>query len=287
MDAWVEVSRPDGTLERHRIEGEQATLGRSPTAGIPLVNADDLQPEHMLLAPRPDGCWVAIAQGAKPPAIFHGKPLSAAVVPWGSEIEVGSVRIRVTDKLSPIKQDGKSVSSPIMVIMFVAIPLVGWMLLSDPEVSLPVAPDNPPELFDETAGCPAQGAPLHNAVEAAEAASHRSERYPFDAQDGIGAVGLYDVAQACFERAERGADARRMARERRVLARRINEDYRTHRLRLERALKFERFDDGLRESHALNALLVHKRGDVYVTWLILLERRLQLIMDQQLAAEEP
>ncbi len=287
MDAWVEITRPDGTMERHRIEGDRITVGRSPTAGIPLVNADDLEAEHVLLAPRPDGCWVAVAEGASP-AIARGEPVQAAVVPWGTELRVGSVELRVTDKPTPTRKagDGK-VSWPVLIAAFVGLPLAGWLLLSEPEAELPMdAGAPPPALFDEPGDCRESGqSALHRAREAAEAASHTSERYPFDAQDGVEAVRHYGVAQACYEAAAKRADAARIGRERQALVQRIDEDYRTHRLRLERALKFQRWDDALREARALDSLTAHRQGDPYVSWLVLLERRLQLIIDQRLSGE--
>ncbi len=57
MDAWVEIVREDGTLERQRLEGERVTLGRSPAANVPIPDARDLEPEHLMIAPRSDGCW--------------------------------------------------------------------------------------------------------------------------------------------------------------------------------------------------------------------------------------
>ncbi len=289
MDAWVVVSRPDGSSERHRIEGEQATVGRSPTAGVALVNAEDLQPEHLLLAPRPDGCWVAIAKGAQPAATVRGRIIEGEMLPWGTEVQVGETTIRITDKMTDDRKPGdKGVSSPVLVIAFVAIPLVGWMLLSDEEGDLPLDPGAPaPELFSDIAPCPDRGdEALHRATEAAEAASHRSERYPFDAQDGVQAVELYAVAQACYQTAGRASDSRRIRRDRDALVRRINEDYRTHRLRLERALLHEHFPDALVEAKELNQLLRHKEGDPYAAWLELLERQLQLRVDQALAASQ-
>ena len=56
MEAYVEVIREDGTLERTRIEGEQITVGRSPTAGVPLPDTHNLKPKHLLIAPRGEGC---------------------------------------------------------------------------------------------------------------------------------------------------------------------------------------------------------------------------------------
>jgi len=288
MDAWVVVSRADGSTVRHAIEGEQATVGKSPTAGIPLVNCEELMDEHLLVAPRPEGCWISVRQGAFPAVTYKGKTVEGEIVPWNAELTVGQVTIVVTDKLTADKKKGggdKAVSSPVMLLMFVLVPLVGWLLLSDPDAALPTGPEGaPPELFDEITECPDQGAQaLHRARESAEAASHRSERYPFAAQDGVQAVHLYATAQLCYQAAGRSADSTRIARERDALAQRLSEDYRTHRLRLERGLEFERWDDALIEAKNLNDLLSHRGDTEYGQWMVLLERRLQLMVDQALA----
>ena len=52
MDAFVEVVKPDGTQERFPVEGAQITLGKSGTAGISIPTANELELEHLLIAPR-------------------------------------------------------------------------------------------------------------------------------------------------------------------------------------------------------------------------------------------
>ena len=61
MEAYVEVIREDGSLERHRIEKDQITVGKSPTAGVPIPDGRDLEPEHLLIAPRGEGCDASLA----------------------------------------------------------------------------------------------------------------------------------------------------------------------------------------------------------------------------------
>ncbi len=290
MDSWLVVSRADGSTVRHAIEGEQATVGKSPTAGIPLVNCEELMDEHMLVAPRPDGCWVSVRAGAFPAVTLKGRTIEGEIVPWNSELKVGQVTILVTDKLSAERKGSgdKPVSSPVMVLMFVLIPLVGWLVLSDPEASLPTGPEGaPPELFDAVTECPDSGsAALHHAQEAAEAASHRAERYPFAAQDGVQAVQLYATAELCYAAAGQRGDSARIRREKEALQQRLEEDYRTHRLRLERGLELERWDEALIEAKNLNDLLAHRQDTEYGQWMELLERRLQLMVDQALSRQE-
>jgi hypothetical protein len=279
MDAYVEVLRADGSSERHRIEGEQMTLGRSPAAGITVTGVEELEPEHLLVAPRSDGCWVAIAKGARIGAVVRGTPFEHGLLAWGSEVEIGTVRLRVSNTAPGAVKD-QQVSPPVAIAALVGIAVLGWLLLGDDGGELPETAAAPPPLFGEAAPCGAEGpAALHAAREAAEAAAAKSERYVFSAQDGVTAVTLYARAEACFGRSGAAADARRMATEREAMTRRIDEDYKTHRLRLERSLHHARFPEALVEAHAIRALTEHLEGP-YVDWLTLLERRLQMLVDK-------
>lgn len=289
MDAFVEIIRPDGSAERHRIEGERSTIGRSPAAGITLTGFDQLEAEHLMVAPRADGCWVAVAQNAKTPAMVRGAAFSSGLVPWGTEIEVGNLKLKVTDALPATKKAQKT-SSPVMLLGVVAVGLAGWLLLSDDSSGLPDIPTSaPPSLFPAQVACPAQGpAALVTAQHDAEDAEAKSERYVFASQDGVQAVRLYMESAACFAAAGYSQDALRVTADKNALAQRVDGDYRAHRLRLEQALQYARFDDALLETRALRALTHHldpeDRANGYVRYLEILQRRLQLLNDQSLAA---
>ena len=289
MEAYVEVIREDGTLERTRIEGEQITVGRSPTAGIPLPDARDLEPEHLLIAPRGEGCWVAIAQGSKVAAKVRGQPFQHGMVEWGSEIEIGGLRFRVTDK--PPQEQGKArgSTSPIVIIAGVlGAVVVIWSLQGEDAVGLETDAPEPYVLFSDLTACPAPAGmpPMTRASSAAEEALAKSERYPFDPADGLDSVVLYDTAYICYQTQGATLPAQEMQRERDYMRHRITEDYDTHRLRMARALELERYDDALLEDRALLAL-VRERGDPntavagdgspYVEWLERMERQLLLL----------
>ncbi|MFK7989585.1 MAG: FHA domain-containing protein [Sandaracinaceae bacterium] len=283
MDCWIEIIREDGTLERQRIEGERVTLGRSPSAGVPIPDARDLEPEHLMIAPRADGCWVAVAQGARVGATVRGQPFEHGMVAWGAEIEIANLKLRVTDRLPKEKKEkgDKPVSAPILIAFFVIVPLVGWLLLGGDGASIdttPAAP--PPELFDTAVACPTSGGNTrHHADRDAEAAIAKSERYPFSSQDGVDAVHLYMRSQSCYAAlgAESAADA--MEGEADLMRRRVEEDYRHHRLRLQRSLEQGRLPDALLETRALIELVRHRTDDPYLAWLRQLARQLQLAID--------
>ena len=282
MDAWLEIVREDGTLERQRLEGERITVGRSPGAGVPLPDARDLEPEHLMIAPRSDGCWVAVAQGAQVPAVVRGEPFQHGMLAWGTEIVLGNIKLKVTDQLPKEKKEGdQKVSAPVLIAFFVIVPLVGWMLLSDPDTGIDMTPAAPPpSIFEENVTCPTSGGTArHRADQDAEAAIAKSERYPFSSQDGVQAVRLYQRSTACYRAVGAQREAGQMQREGDLMKRRIEEDYRTHRLRLERSIEQGRLADALLETRALIELLRHREGDPYLAWLRQLARQLQLAID--------
>jgi hypothetical protein len=280
MEAYVEIIREDGTLERTRIEGDQITVGRSPTAGVPLPDARDLEPEHLLIAPRGEGCWVAIAQGAKVTAKVRGQPFQHGMVAWGSEIEIGGLRFRVTDKPPQDNIKGKGQTSPMVIIGGVlGVVVLVWAMQGEEIAGLDMEAPEPYVLFADQSACPVTGVQaMTRAEQSAEAALAKSERYPFDAADGLDSVILYDTAFLCYQSTGVTAAASEMQRERDYMRHRIQEDYDTHRLRLQRALELERYDDGLLEARALLGM-VRERGadDPYVQWLVRMERQLQLL----------
>jgi hypothetical protein len=283
LDAWLEIIREDGTLERQRLEGERITIGRSTSATISIPDARALDAEHLMLAPRSDGCWVAVAQGASTPVIVRGEAFEHGMLAWGAELAVGGLKLRIADRQPDEKktEGEKPVSAPVLIAFFVAIPLVGWLLLSDPEVGIDATPTAaPPALFDEVSACETEGGTArHRADRDAEAAIAKAERYPFAAQDGVQAVQLYRRAQACYRAVNASTEAALMGREAELMSRRIDEDFRTHKLRLERALAQGRLPDALLETHALQEIFRHRAGHPYVGWLEQLARQLQLAID--------
>ena len=287
MDSWLEIIREDGTLERQRIAADQVTVGRAPSAGIPVPDARSLEPEHLLLAPRGELCWVAVAQGAATPAKVSGELFSQGMLPWGSELEVGNLRLRITDQLPEEKKEPgqRQVSPPVLIAAVVALPLIGWLLFSEDDAGIDATPTAPPPaVFEAEANCPSSGGNTrHRADLEAEAAIAKSERYPFNSQDGVQAVNRYRRAEACYRDLGLTEQAEAMAHEGERMERRIEEDYQTHRLRLERALEQGRLADALLETRALRQLLQHKPIDPYVRWLEQLERQLRLAIDSAAA----
>lgn len=287
MEAFVEIIREDGSLERTRIEGDQITVGRSPTAGVPLPDLRDLEPEHLLIAPRGDGCWIACNQEARMQAKVNGQPFQHGMVAWGTELELAGIKIRVTDKLPKDAKSDKQ-SSPIVLLGGVATVLILlWSLGGDQGPGLETRPPaEPVALFATAETCPTSGsAVLRQADLFAEIALAKSERYPFDPSDGVESVRLYRRSQACYAAANVTDAAAQMQAEGEFMLRRVEEDYSAHRLRLERALTHQRFEDGLYETQAILAILRREdQTNPYIQWLTRTKRHLELLVAPARAA---
>jgi len=266
MDAFVEITRPDGTSERFPIEGTQATLGRSGTAGISLPQESQLELEHVLLAPRgKEGCWLSASQSAMTPVLVKGKAFQSGIVKWGTQLSIGSLKLQVTNKRAATKGGEGGVSPVLSVALVVVLGAAGYLFLTDEEASMPSLEGlEAPSLFTEPASaCPAgqTGSTLE------QAADSRADRYRYDPRDGVASVELYQQAAACFSAPEQASDAQRTTRQAQQMQQVVDADYAARRLRLSRALATEEWRQVERQSAALLSITVHIPDSDWRTWL--------------------
>src|SRR5437763_7062321 len=96
---FVQVVSPEGT-QVVDLAVERVVVGSSITCAV-VVERPEIAREHMLLSPRPDGCYVAIARGAPTPIVYNGVPFERGIVPWGGEVSIGAVRFVLHDGSTP------------------------------------------------------------------------------------------------------------------------------------------------------------------------------------------
>ena len=296
---FVQVIVPDGAPQFVELPGEHSVVGSSITCQV-VVERPGFAREHMLLSPRSDGCYVAIAKGAPSPVHYKNEVIERATIPWGSELVVAGVRFVLHDgsvsrslaaaATAPGARSAneKPKVSPVVVIAsLVMLPLAGWFFLLSPDENLlGRSTVQPPALFDSfEQPCPQTdlAAARLFAAESARQAIAKAERLPFETQDGIEAVRRYAIASACFRAVEQVQRADTQLATGRALAARIDDEFRNHRFRLERALEQSRPQDALVETRLLKNYVTHRRGP-YLTWLMDLERRLALQIDQAATA---
>lgn len=268
MDAYVEVVYEDGRKDRFPIEGAQVTLGKSGTAGISLPTSGELELEHLLIAPRgKEGCWVSTSQGARTPTKLKGKAFESGMVGWGSELVIGSVRIKLTNK-KPSK-GGEGPSKVVILGGLAIVAVVLLMVLKPGQESLPSGEGiEPPDLFATLPSECSEDDPADAAERLEYAAHSRGDRYSYDPQDGVMAVMLYAEAKACYEAAGDSERAEVMDQSRQAMQEKVNADFAAIRLRLHHALSVEDWEAAEREAEALDAL-TDELGDEepYTAWL--------------------
>ncbi len=282
MHAYIEIVRADGRVDTRPLEGDQITLGSGADAGISIPDAPELEPIHLLLAPRgEEGCWVSVAQGADTVAWVSGKKHENGILKWGSEIDIGSLSLRINHALVE-EQERKAQRRRWAIIgLLVVLLILGSLLNRKKGDRLPRRPAEAPALFAaELPACPETEHPAARAraETARDEADARVVRYPFDAQDGVAAVDLLGVAAACLQVAGDDAEAASVIAERDRIKNQIEEDYQLHRVRLGRVLKERRRDLALIETKAILALVEHRDGP-YRNWLIRLQRHLEIKLE--------
>ncbi len=290
----LDVYLPDGTVQNFPLTDERVVVGTSTRCQV-MIDRPELAPEHLLLSPRPDGCWVAVARGVATPTLVDNIPFERGMVSWGKPIQVGQVRMVLADgtraKANKDKDKDKKdekVSPVLLVVAVLVMGMAAWTLLTEPtnlaapgRVSTP-----PPALFEDlNRPCPQADPSLVAATadESTRIALSKAERMPFRTQDGIEAVTYYAQAAACFRSAGNNEAATEAMRRANSLRGRLEEEYTAHRFRLERALEQTRYEDALYEVKMLTALVTHRRGP-YLTALNTLERQLTIRIDQAAAA---
>ncbi len=271
----LEVVYVDGRVEQYECEGEQTTIGSSIEADLAL-NLPELSPRHLLIVPRAAGCWVSVARGVATPVLLAGIPVDSQEVPWDSELDIGTVTLRLKEPAEVADARAESQRSLIRILGMAALAVLAFYFLQDNTVAAPRAPASAPELFDDnTVECSLEASStIQRGRDLNAAASAYWQRYPFDSQEGIRANRLYKEAARCFSKAGQGTLSKRMDKEHADIESTMNRDYQNLRLQLSRALKNKehKFAKGLVAD--LFRFTQHRPGE-YVDWLARVERYLR------------
>jgi hypothetical protein len=133
-----------------------------------MLDRPEFSAEHLLISPRPEGCWVAVARGVVTPTLVDGQPFERGMVQWGHNLQIGSVRMVLNDgtrataaKGGKTEKKEEKVSPVLLVVAVIVLGFAGYSLLSTPAgQEAPERPRTPPPpLFDEAARPCSQTAP--------------------------------------------------------------------------------------------------------------------------------
>jgi len=221
----------------------------------------------------------------RPPPFARGRPLVDGPIANGEEIAVTGTRIRVSAVPAPVPvskgKTGQMLSTLGLVVALLLLPALVYAALRPPETpSIEPPPAEIASLWDAKhldASCAgiAKDQALAQAEKLHALGRLQRERYPFAASEGIVAVESFEHAAQCLRTAAEKPDLVEIASsDADLLRKRIEADYRIHRVRLEHALDVEDWKNAQREALALRRLTAGRTG-VYVDWLAYVERQVE------------
>ncbi len=173
------------------------------------------------------------------------------------------------------KRKGKTNPMLVMAAMAGAC-LVAWMYLGGDDDTARVEPQEYPKLWDQAAATceKSSNEALAFANEKRLVAESKRERRMFHVKDGVDAVPLFETAAACFDKANDKQDADSSRDTANALRKELDDDYRTHRMRLQHAMGVKDLETARKEVRTLIEMTEGKEGP-YVTYLHVIERDLK------------
>jgi hypothetical protein len=274
-----QIQHANGRQEQVTVEAERALIGSGAHCEIRLP-LDQAAVEHILIQVGAGGVF-AQALSFEPAPTIGGVPFTQAPLPPDVVLGVNQTQMLVSivgDAIGaggPAKNTGKT--NPMLIIAAMAgASLVAWMYLSGDEDVQRVEPQEYPKLWDQAAAtCEKSGnEALAFAREKSIVAESKRERRMFHVKDGVDAVPLFETAAACYEKAGDKQDADAARDTANALRKELDDDYRTHRMRLQHAMGVKDLETARKEVRTLIEMTEGKEGP-YVTYLHVIERDLK------------
>jgi hypothetical protein len=166
-------------------------------------------------------------------------------------------------------KDKKEGNPAVQVGLLAAFGVAAFLLLHDEETTIAPPPTEAPQLFASAAPTCPQADPAAAkafAQEQRDLGDTKRERLPFVVEEGVAAVGLFQMAAACFEKAGAPKRAREVDELAQGLKRDLVDDFRARRIRLSHVLAVEDYELARKDLQVLTALTAGKKGP-YVEWL--------------------
>jgi hypothetical protein len=268
-----DIRHPNGQREAIVVEGERALIGSASYCDVRLP-MDQAAYEHVLIEAF-GGTLRAEAKTDKPPATINDMPLTASPLSSDTVLGIGRIRLFVNfvpdfDASASVTAKKKNQANPAVQLgLVVMFGLVAYLLLMDDETVIAPPPAQAPQLFTDTAvECREKvpAAALAFAQEQQALGDTKRERLPFAASEGVAAVGLFEMAAACYETGGRPVEAREARNTADTLKADLVNDFRARRVRLSHVLAVKDYALARADVAVLQALAVDKKGP-YVDWL--------------------
>lgn len=271
-----QIQHSNGRQEVVTVEAERALIGSGAHCEIRLP-IDQAQVEHILVQVGTGGIFVQ-ALSFEPSPTIASVPFTQAPLPPDAVLGVNATQMLVALVDAGVGTGRKeNKTNPMIVIAGLAgIGLAGYMFLAADEEGPAVAPQETPALWDPAPiTCSRGGVEAKTwADERRSLADSKRARRMFHARDGVDAVPLYDEAAACYDKGGDPQTATQMRDLSKDLRKETEDDYKTHRMRLEHARTVGDLETARKEVKVLLEMTTGKTGP-YIEYLNQLDRELR------------
>lgn len=276
-----QIQHSTGRVEQINVEAERALIGSGAHCEIRLP-IDQAALEHVLIQVG-GGNVFAQALTFQPPPTINAVPFTQAPLPADAVLGIGQTQIlvNVSDEVGAgaVITKQKQKASPVTLLAAAALGgIIIYLVNAQPAVDEIGPQPKEPALFGaaiESCDIANPTAALARAREKHILAEAKRERRPFHVQDGVAAVPAYEEASACYRKGGDVKSANETIDLANTLRREMEDDYRTHRMRLEHSITVADDKTAWREVKTLLAFTEGKSGP-YVDWLSQLDRRYKL-----------
>lgn len=282
-----QIQHSGGRVEQINVESERALIGSGAHCEIRLP-IDQSSIEHVLIQAG-GGNVFAQALTFQPPPTINNVPFTQAPLPADAVLGIGQTQILVSasDEVGAggnVVQGGQKKKSNPMVLLLgggLCVALLYAANLPQNGDDIGAAPKEPALFGAVIESCDQSGAQATaRARERHTLAEAKRERRAFHVQDGVQAVPLYEEASACYRKGGDARTANEMIDIANSLRRELEDDYRTHRMRLEHSMTVNDDATSRREVRTLLNFTEGKSGP-YVDWLAALERKYKLKLGRE------
>ena len=274
-----QIQHSNGRQEVVTVEAERALIGSGAHCEIRLP-IDQAQVEHVLVQVGSGGVFVQ-ALSFEPSPTIANVPFTQAPLPPDAVLGINQSQLIVqlvgVGAASDANKRTEQKTNPVLVLgALVGIGIAGYMFMFSDEDQAVVAPQEVPELWDSAPATCAQSGVEAKALgdEKRGLADSKRERRMFHVKDGVDAVTLYEAAAACYTKGGDAPSASKATQTAKDLRTEMNDDYRTHRLRLEHARTVGDNETARKEVRLLIEMTSGQQGP-YIEYLNQLDRELK------------
>lgn len=269
-----EIRYAHGQKEAATVESDRVLIGSGAHCDVRLP-LDQAANEHMAI--EVVGTTVrAEAKAFNPPVTVNGAPFAKGVVVPNVPIAIGTTLIYVAlgagyEGSPTLQRKTGDETSPFMKVLGVLVLVAGaYMMFSGGDAPVAPPPAKAPDLFPASSEptCPMASTDqaFAFASEKFDVAEGKRERSPFAPKEGLDAVALYDLAAACFRRADAVSRAEEATTAAQQLRASITQDFRARRLRLEHLIAVGDYELARRDVAVLRSYSEGKTGP-WISWL--------------------